>query len=115
MGFRLSIEGTLEILEYTDGADGSAYEELWSLEVDNDGAMFTFDLTAEGCLEVNVASSVDPLLTLCSEFVLETSEPTPGPTSADIIEESEAISTTDEGQDEDASSVLEALTSGNFN
>jgi len=71
--FRITEKGTLYIMEYTDGRYGSDFVELWSLRVDVDDNPFTFDLTSDGCLEVNVDSGIEGVdmtyVSLCSEFV----------------------------------------------
>ena len=71
--FRITEKGTMYIMEYTDGRYGSDFVELWSLKVDVDDNPFTFDLTSDGCLEVNVDSGIEGVdmtyVSLCSEFV----------------------------------------------
>merc|ERR1719464_1640256 len=42
--FMVNADGSLSILEYTDGADGSDHETLWSTDTGANSTTFTFDL-----------------------------------------------------------------------
>merc|ERR1719361_182360 len=124
--FTVSSDGSLSILEYTEGADSNLHEALWSLETGVNSS-FTLDLSAEGCLEVNVDSVSDAVWSMCSDFYTPTVEPTQDPThqpiyTIHISHHSTTPFTTAEGsgaaagdQDDDAmGGAIDSLTSGNF-
>merc|ERR1712087_698225 len=88
---------------------------------DTVGTEFTFDLTSDGCLEMNMDSLT--AWTLCSEFHLPTVQPTAQPTqdplylkhhttiASDMF--STPSTTTNDGAS-DAATAIDALTSGDF-
>lgn len=117
--FMVTEDGSLMILEYTDGAHGSDHEELWSLHTSVNSSVFTFDLTADGCLEINVDSVSDAAWTMCSEFYLPTPQPSMEPTHhpiylVHVTEHTTDIPTMAQPAEDDAANVMDALTSGNF-
>merc|ERR1719361_1543766 len=124
--FSVHSDGSLSIVEYTEGADSNVHEALWTLdmEVGNHSA-FSFDLSASGCMEVNVDSVPDAVWSMCSDFYTPTVQPTQDPThqpsyTIHIEHRSTTLNPTAEGsgaavgdQEEDTmGGAIDALTSG---
>jgi len=73
--FTLDSDGSMSILEYTDGANGDDFEILWSYDTESNSSAFTFDLAEDGCLEMNTEN--ETLWEMCSDSrYIPTKEPT---------------------------------------